>query len=130
MNDLFGGIDQYSFWTEDRDGNKSFVNAEDVEMVRFSYRYKDGDLVVYIPGDSIITVEWAIKLDVKSLLKGGNRVSKIALRGEPSFGLVVAIPDDKKGIWQEGDNVAEYFGITKYEPPVKTNCGDAAPRDA
>ena len=118
------------FWTEDREGNKTFVGIEDVETTKFSFRYNEGDLVVYVPGDSVLTDEWAIKLDVKTLLKGGNRVAKIALRGEPSFGLVIEIPADKKGVWQEGDNVADYFGITKYEPPVKTSCGDASPRVA
>lgn len=118
------------FWTEDKDGNKTTVDQADVETIRFSFRYNEGDLVVYVPGDSILTDEWATKLDIKSLLKGGNRVAKIALRGEPSFGLVIEVPEDKKGVWQEGDNVAEYFEITKYEPPVKTNCGDASPRDA
>ena len=120
-------------WTEDRDGNRTFYgndDNDDVETVKFSFRYNEGDLVVYVPGDSILTDEWSTRLDVKSLLKGGNRVAKIALRGEPSFGLVIAIPDEKKGVWREGDNVADYFAIQKYEPPVKTNCGDAAPRDA
>jgi len=118
------------FWTEDREGNRTFFGIDDIETVKFSFRYNEGDLVVYVPGDSILTDEWATKLDVKTLLKGGNRVAKIALRGEPSFGLVIEVPSDKKGVWQEGDNVADYFGISKFEPPVKTNCGDAAPRDA
>ena len=120
----------YQCYTEDKEGVKTFINPEDVETVNFSFRYHEGDLIVYVPGDSIITDEWADKLGIKTLLKGGNRVAKVALRGEPSFGLVIEIPEDKKGIWQEGDNVADYFGITKYEPPVKANAGDAAPRDA
>ena len=118
------------FWTEDREGNKTFIDPSKVETLKFSFRHNEGDLVVYVPGDSLLTDEWATKLDVKSLLKGGNRVAKIALRGEPSFGLVIEIPADKKGVWQEGDNVADYFGITKYEPPVKTTTGDAAKYDS
>jgi hypothetical protein len=120
----------YQCYTEDKEGVKTFINPEDVETVNFSFRYHEGDLIVYVPGDSIITDEWADKLGIKTLLKGGNRVAKIALRGEPSFGLVIEIPEDKKGIWQEGDNVADYFGITKYEPPVRANAGDAAPYDS
>lgn len=120
----------HDFYVQDRDGVRVGVGKPDVEEVRFSFRQKEGELVVYIPADTILPDEWAVKMDVKSLLKGGNRVGKIALRGEPSYGILASIPDDKVGVWQEGDNVADYYGITKWEPPVKVAAGDAAAYDS
>jgi RNA ligase (TIGR02306 family) len=116
------------YWTEDREGKQSFVSMSDVEQVKFSFPYKEGDLVVYIPADTILTDEWAEKLNVKSLLKSGNRVGKIALRGEPSFGLIVGIPEGVD--WKEGDNVVEYFDCKKYDPPIRATAGDTAKRDS
>lgn len=88
-------------------------------------KYKNGDKIIYIPIDSLIPDIWATKWGVKPYLKGANsdRVGQVRLRGEASFGLAVDIPEDLK--CSVGDNVAEHFGITKYEEPIKTNCGDA-----
>jgi intein/homing endonuclease len=116
------------WFIESRDGVKTPV--KEVEEVRFSFQHKEGDMVVYFQADTILTDEWADKFNVKALLKTGNRVGKIALRGEPSFGLIVAVPEEMKSIWKEGDNVAEYFSAVKYEPPVKTSCGDSAAYDS
>jgi RNA ligase (TIGR02306 family) len=92
-------------------------------------KHHDGDVMVYFPADTLIPYEWAEKFGVRKYLKGKDqdRVGRIRLRGEPSFGLVVpqiASPD-----WKVGDNVAWYFGAKKYEPPVRATAGDAAPRD-
>jgi RNA ligase (TIGR02306 family) len=88
-------------------------------------KYKNGDKIVYVPDESIVPAEWAVKWNIQQYLKGANndRVGKIKLRGEASFGLPVDIPEGVN--WEVGENVAEYFGITKYEPPIKTTCGDA-----
>ena len=115
-------------FTEDRDGNKTSVPEGDIEDIMFSFQHKEGELIVYVPADTVLTDEWAEMFSVKPLLRSGNRVGKIALRGEPSFGLVVKLPDGVD--WKEGDNVAEYFGCKKYEPPVRATAGDAAPRDS
>jgi RNA ligase (TIGR02306 family) len=92
-------------------------------------KYKGGELVVYFPADVLIPAEWADKFGVKKYLKGveNDRVGRVRLRGEPSFGLVQDIPAGQN--WQEGENVADYFGIKKYVPPIKSTCGDAAERD-
>lgn len=83
-------------------------------------RYKAGDLVVYIPPDTILPGYVSDGLGVTNYLSNG-RVRSIKLRGEPSFGLIIdALPD-----WQIEQNVAAYFGATKYEPPVKAHTGDA-----
>jgi len=95
--------------------------------VRFKFQYNEGDKVVYFPADVLIPDGWAEKFGVKHLLASPDqsRVKKIALRGEPSYGLVVPLPEDAD--WDLNNNVANYYGVTKYEPPVKTTEGDAAP---
>lgn len=114
---------------KDRDGNATMVAGDQpVECVHFNFQNKEGDLVVYFPADTVIPDEWAEKFGVKTLLRSGNRVAKIALRGEPSFGLVVGLPEGVD--WQEGDNVADYYSAQKYEPPIKTTAGDAAPHNS
>jgi hypothetical protein len=103
--------------------------AADTEEARFAFRYRDGQVCVYFPADTLLPAEWADKFGVRQLLKGKDRdrVGKIKLRGEPSFGLVVDLPDGVD--WKVGDNVCDYFGAKKYEPPIRVGCGDAAPYD-
>lgn len=86
--------------------------------------YKVGDLCVYIQPESLIPNDLAEKWGVKEYLKGSNkdRVGQIRLRGEPSFGFIAPLPE---GNWNDGDNLAEFLQIKKYEPPIKTTCGDA-----
>lgn len=92
-------------------------------------KYKTGDMVVYFPADTLLPAEWADKFGCRDFLKGSDkdRVGKIRLRGEPSFGLVVDIPEGLDAAL--GDNVADYFGCKKYEPPIKTTAGDATKYD-
>jgi RNA ligase (TIGR02306 family) len=101
----------------------------EVEDIRFDHACNEGDLVVYFPADSVLPDEWIEKFGVRAFLKGPqqNRVGRIRLRGEPSFGLIQSIPDGVD--WKEGDNVADYYGATKFELPLRVTCGDAAPRD-
>ena len=98
-----------------------------IEEIRYSFPYIEGQPTIFFPPDTLIPDIWADKFGVKSLLKSGNRVGRIKLRGEPSFGLVVSIPEGLACV--EGDNVADYFGATKYEPPVASCNVDAAPID-
>ncbi len=92
-------------------------------------RHKNGDVMVYFPADVLIPSEWAEKFGVKKYLKGkdNDRVGRIRLRGEPSFGLVASCPDGVD--WKVGDNVADYYGAKKYDPPIRATCGDAAGRE-
>lgn len=89
--------------------------------------YKVGDVVIYIPPDAILPQPLIEKLNVANYLKGKNkdRVGVAKLRGEMSYGLI--IPNEKN--WDVGYNCTEDLGIIKYEPPVKTTIGDAAPED-
>lgn len=102
----------------------------EVEEVRYDYKYNPNDLYVYFAPDTLIPAEWADKFGVRQYLKGSekDRVGRIKLRGEPSFGLVVEKPDGED--WEEGDNVADFYGATKYEPPIRASCGDVAKYDS
>jgi RNA ligase (TIGR02306 family) len=85
-------------------------------------KYKAGDLITYIPPDSVLPAELADKLGVTKFLSNG-RIIPVRLRNEPSFGLVI----DPVG--NEGDNVAEQLGITKYQPPFDPRDKEALPSD-
>lgn len=93
-------------------------------------QYKVGDVVVFIPPDTVVPEELADELNIRNYLGGKNktRVKTVRLRGEMSFGLTIDIPEGKD--WEVGYNCANDLGITKYEPPLRAMCGDAAPEDA
>lgn len=82
--------------------------------------FKNGDLVVFVPPDTVIPQELSDKLGVTKYLHK-QRLIVAKLRGENSFGLLI-VPEPH--MW-EGQDVAEYYGITKYIPPVKMSAGDA-----
>ena len=113
-----------------------------------SHRYKDGDLVAYIPEDSVLP-EWLLReLDFwdeekgKGRLNGsaGNRIKAMRLRGILSQGVIypccgITAEDgthfrkwmrmangeiEKVG---EGHDVADQLGITKYEPVIPASMG-------
>lgn len=123
-----------------------------------SPRYKEGDLVIYIPENALMPKWMLQRLDMwdfendKGRLNGkdGNKVKPLKLRGiysegilyptetikEHDEGLNTDLPEaygytkDTKFVFNEqseyvqfmpaveGDNVAEFLGITKYEPPI------------
>lgn len=80
--------------------------------------FKVGDLVVFVPPDSIATEEFIEKFNI-TYLKGKSsqrRIGTIKLRDEWSEGLIVPAEDG----WKEGDNVTDYYGFVKWEPQVQT----------
>jgi RNA ligase (TIGR02306 family) len=105
-----------------------------------SHRFVKGEPVVYVPESAVIPVHvlkergyWDEAKD-KGMLAGkdGTRVKAIRLRSILSQGLVWKVESDETGDlfvdsclrMQEvnvGDAVAEFFGITKYEPPIPTS---------
>ena len=98
-------------------------------VVRKSDGYFVGEKVVFVPPDAMIPLDlaerWNVKqhLGIKSNATSGRlRFAKI--RGVPSFGTVQKVDDES---WEIGLDVAEYYGITKYEPPVTRTEGDALP---
>jgi RNA ligase (TIGR02306 family) len=86
-------------------------------------KYASGDLVTYIPPDSVIPVELSDRLGITKYLSNG-RVRCARLRGEPSFGVILDRENDQ---WPEGHDVAAVYGITKYVPPTRPGVADAAP---
>jgi len=76
-------------------------------------QYKIGDLVVFVPPDCIIPQNLIEEYKLEYLRKDG-RTKNVKLRGFISQGLILDLP---KGNWKEGDDVANIFGISKWEPP-------------
>ena len=101
---------------------------QETETIRFSPVHQEEDVVVYFPPDSMLPREWAEKFGITGYLSfkkddpDFGRIRCAKLRGEPSFGVVVAPPENVS--WEVGDNVAEYYGAKKYEPPFRPNSGD------
>ena len=93
-------------------------------------QYKVGDIVVFIPPDTLIPGELADELNIRNLLGGKDktRVKTVRLRGEMSFGIAVNVPEGKN--WEIGYNCASDMNLEKYDPPIRATAGDAAPEDA
>ena len=95
-------------------------------------QFNEGDLCVFFPPDAILTPEWAEKLGVINYLSPvkndnklvtGYRVRACRLRGEVSYGFVTTSPEGVK----LGDDLAEFYQVQKWEPPVKFKVGNSAP---
>lgn len=108
---------------------RSHGNAERLELgeiggwqvVLPKGKWKTGDLVTYIPPDSVMPIELSDRIGVTKYLSNG-RVKCTRLRGEPSFGVVMELEQD----WAEGTDVAEHYGITKYVPKPSGRSGFGA----
>jgi RNA ligase (TIGR02306 family) len=99
-----------------------FVKCYDFNVIVTKGRYKVGDIVVYVPIDSLLPQNLEDKLfpqDSKIKLHN-HRVKQIKIRGQYSQGMVIAPEDITAKIidfnWTPETNVAEFLGITKYEP--------------
>jgi len=86
--------------------------------------YQPGDLVVYFPIDSILPEPLIAALGLTGKLSGveKNRIKTLRLRGAISQGIVAkpetVIPDwTPQNAWQEGDDITELLGVTRYDPP-------------
>lgn len=84
--------------------------------------FQAGQKVVYIPIDSILSPDLEARLfpaDSKVKLSR-SRVKTIKLRGAISQGIVVSLEELSIPLGSPvGTDVAEFLGITKYEPPEK-----------
>ena len=99
-------------------------NADVLEIARVGdYRsivrkgqFVTGELVAYIPEQSIVPEPLLEELGLKGKLAGkeGNRVKAIKLRGVLSQGIVVPAREG----WVEGQDVAGLLGVHKWEPPA------------
>jgi RNA ligase (TIGR02306 family) len=72
-----------------------------------------GDLVIFVPPDSILPPDLIEKWNISYLKNKTGRVGVIKLRGVYSYGLIVPNYDGHK----RGTNVADIYNITKWVPP-------------
>jgi RNA ligase (TIGR02306 family) len=114
-----------------------------------SHRFAKGELIAYVPEGAVVTERllkergfWNAEKGVGMLAGSkGDRVKAIKLRGVLSQGLVwkavTEVPagavfghgdaeDERTGSFRlktaaEGDNLADFFGIVKYEEPIPTS---------
>lgn len=115
-------------------------NADKLEMVKIKGwrvitqkgQYAQGQEVVYFPPETVLPSELAERLGVKKYLAElpknpdgtrpeGGRIRAARLRGEVSYGLVTAPDQD----WEIGTNVADHYGVSKFDPPQPCTDGDA-----
>lgn len=107
---------------------KPHSNADSLELAQVlgwqlvvrKGEYQVGDRIVYFPIDTLLPLEVSERFGVTKYLSR-QRIRCAKLRGEPSFGLAVRPDQD----WLLGENVAEFYGAKKYEPPVRVTAGDA-----
>ena len=103
-----------------------------------------GQKVVFFPPDSILPPALAedppagrlgvakycslLPRNEQGVRPPGYRVKAARLRGQPSFGLVMALDRSRGDLdWPADTDVAEFYGIEKWEPPLKCEAGDSAP---
>lgn len=85
-------------------------------------QYKEGDLAVYLPIDSILPEQLVKDLGIEKNYH--RRLRTIKLRGCISQGMIMPLPPAllESGRlspeWREGDDLTNFFGITKYEEPI------------
>ena len=95
-------------------------------------QFAPGDKCVYFPPDTVIPHTLSDRLGVTKYLgnvsrdaygnkKEAGRIKVAKLRGYPSYGLIIECEQD----WETGTNVAEYYGASKWEPPMPSNDGEA-----
>jgi RNA ligase (TIGR02306 family) len=102
------------------------AKVDDYRCVVKKGEFKTGDLVAYIPEQSIVPENVLEELGLVGRLAGSekNRVKAVKLRGELSQGLVLKARPE----WQEDDDVTEALGIVKWIPPIPVHmAGELAP---
>lgn len=88
--------------------------------------FSEGDLVAYIPEGAVVPDDIAAVMGLEG--KIGNRLKAIKLRGIVSQGILypiknsmLSLPNGKEIPVNEGDDVMELLGITKYVPEIPAN---------
>jgi RNA ligase (TIGR02306 family) len=80
--------------------------------------FQEGDKVVFIQPDTLLPEEpWA-----EMFRKRSSRVKACKLRGEWSLGIALKlydlVPFEYANQLEVGDDISEYLGVTKWEPPM------------
>ncbi|MCV0439835.1 MAG: hypothetical protein K5880_14500 [Hydrogenophaga sp.] len=94
------------------------------EIVTGKGNYVEGDVVVHIQPDAMVPQEWADTWDVTKYLSWkknatSGRVRAARLRSVTSYGFLV--PNESGA--SLGTDLAEHYGITKYDPPQTLGAG-------
>lgn len=87
----------------------SIVMVDDFQCIVRTEDWKDGDLGIYIPPDSVVPMTKEFEF-----LGKHRRIKACRLRGEWSVGLLIKAPPEAK----IGDDYMEKLGIIHYEPEV------------
>ena len=107
-------------------------NADNIELVTVGGwnaitkkgEYQVGDKVVVATTDAVIPQDLSDLMGITNYLRKGQRVRTVKLRGVYSECLLIPFkylaPKSLENNVNEGDDMMEILGITKYEPPVKT----------
>lgn len=102
------------------------LDGIDFQFVVGRGAYRQDDWVVYFPVDSLLPIGIITLLELTGKLAGKehNRVKTIRLRGEYSQGIVASLSDINQLIpdfdfrhVEQGQDVSEVLGVTKYEAP-------------
>lgn len=104
----------------------SITNVDAYPVVVRSAEFHPGQKAVYIPADAMVPTD---RPEFAFLGKDGKetaRIKAMRLRGVFSMGLLIPVADSS---WAIGENVADYYGITKYEPPLPLTMGGEDERD-
>ena len=98
-------------------------------------QFAEGDKCVFFPPDSVLPPQLSDRLGVTKYLSPlsitpegvrppGGRVRVANLRGFKSYGLIMPCENPD---WEIGRNVAEHYGVTKWEPPLRQTDGESEP---
>lgn len=114
----------------------------DFQVIGGLNQYKVGDMVIYVPIDSILSEELEnILFDSNSKIKlNKRRVKQIRIRKIASQGMLINVDDvaqllgmdrlRRLGSYEENECVAVDLNITKYEPPASKFSGMNVERKA
>ena len=98
------------------------------KVITVKDQFKEGDKCVYFPPDTVMPKILSDRLGVtKYLHRTANnpnegRVKVARLRGEKSYGLIMVCENLD---WELEHDVANFYNVTKWEPPQRCTDGDA-----
>ncbi len=87
------------------------------QVISAKANFQVDDLAFYFPIDSVIPDNFLDKFGIRAYYSKKLRAAK--LRGIFSEGLLIPVDADFNG--NVGDDLTEYFGVTKYEYPIPQN---------
>ena len=80
--------------------------------------WQEGQLGAYLPPDSVVDVARPEFAFLAKGTKAKHRIRACKLRGVLSFGLLIPAPTGA----EEGQNLADHFGVEHYKPEMKSAC--------